>query len=99
MEAKGFLYSLFDLSFREFITIRIIKILYIISIICSAIAALLLSRALPVVVAIIVVPIVFFLYVLLARIWLELVIAILRIAENTGRLVEQGKLKPTTNEE
>jgi len=42
-------------------------------------------------VALILSPVVFVLYVLLARIWLEVVIVLFRIAENTGRMAEQCK--------
>ena len=100
MEGKGFFGSLFDLSFTEFITTRIIKLLFILAIIGSGLGALGIvvtaSRAggAAIALGIILAPIVFFLYVLCARIWLELIIVIFRIAENTGRLVEQGKQAP-----
>jgi len=99
MGNKGFFGSLFDLSFKEFVTIRIIKVLFVLAIIASGIGALALfiggiagggARAF---ISIILAPIVFFLYVLLARIWLEVIIVLFRIAENTGKLVEQTKDK------
>jgi len=42
MDTQGFLGSIFDLSFTEFITIRIIKFLFILGIILAAIGTLLL---------------------------------------------------------
>ena len=39
-ERKGFLGALFDFSFSEFITIKLIKILYILGIIFSTIVAI-----------------------------------------------------------
>ncbi len=97
MENKGLIASLFDLSFTEFVTTRVIKVLYILAIVISAIVALILlisgiaKGGGMAFLAIIVSPIVFFLYVLMARIWLEVIIVLFRIAENTGRLVEQCK--------
>ena len=97
MAEKGFLGSLFDLSFTEFITTRVIKALFILAIIVSAIAAVVIvvsgfvSGALSGIVLLVISPILFLVYVILARVWLELVIVIFRIAENTGRLAEQGQ--------
>lgn len=90
----GFIGSLFDLSFSEFVTTKIIKLLFILALIGAAIAALAIviagfgsgSGAMGIL-ALLVSPVVFFLYALLARIWLELIIVVFRIAENTGRLV------------
>jgi hypothetical protein len=97
MENKGFFGGLFDLSFTEFVTIRVIKVLYILAILISAIGALVLliggiaKGGGMAFIAIILAPIAFFLYILMARIWLEVIIVLFRIAENTGRLVEQGE--------
>jgi len=94
MAEKGFLGSLFNLSFTEFITTRVIKVLFILAIIFAAIAALVMivsgfaGGVLSGIVLLIISPILFLVYVILARVWLELVIVIFRIAENTGRLAE-----------
>lgn len=104
MDNKGFVGALFDLSFTEFVTTRLIKFLFVLAIILAAIAAFVVfiggistimsgygyARTLGLL-SIILSPVVFFLYVLGARIWLELLIVVFRIAENTGKLVEQGK--------
>lgn len=97
MAEKSFLSSLFDLSFTEFITTRVIKVLFILAIIVSAIAAVVMivtgfvGGALSGIVLLIISPILFLVFVILARVWLELVIVIFRIAENTGRLAEQSR--------
>lgn len=97
MEGKGFFGGLFDLSFTEFVTTRVIKVLYVLAILLSAIGALgLLIGGIArgggtAFVAIILSPVAFLLYVLMARIWLEVIIVLFRIAENTNRLVEQGE--------
>lgn len=100
MAQKGFLGGLLDLSFKEFITIRVIKVLYILAIIGSAIGGIIMliggfislgssvGRGLLMIIGS---PLVFLLYVLMARIWLEIVVVLFRIAENTSALVEQGK--------
>ena len=96
-EKKGFIGSLFDLSFTEFVTTRIIKFLFIIAIIIAAITAVAIivsgfAQGFVVgIISLILSPIIFLLYVVLSRVWLELIIVIFRIAENTGRLVEKNK--------
>jgi hypothetical protein len=100
MEERGFFASLFDLSFQEFITPRIIKLLFILAIIGSAIGGLFIfSNGLrmmsfsPIIgIAIMVLsPIVFLLYVLFARMWLEVIMVMFRIAENTSKLVDRDE--------
>jgi len=99
MNAKGFFEVLFDFSFSEFVTVRIIKILYILGIIGSGIWGLVIlggafSQGLGgAVLGLILAPIVFCLGVLGARVYLEIVIVMFRIAENTSILVAQGKVE------
>lgn len=97
MTEKGSIGILFDLSFSEFVTTRVIKILFIIGILFAALGALMViiagfNNGWGVgILALLLSPLVFLLYVLLARIWCEMIIVIFRIAENTARLVDQGK--------
>jgi uncharacterized membrane protein len=105
MANKGFFGSLFDISFTEFITTRIIKVLFVLAIIGSGIAAVALlvsgiaGGGAGAFASIILSPLLFLLSVVLARIWLEVIIVLFRIAENTGKLVEQSKDKDKpTNE-
>ena len=96
MNPQGFLGSIFDLSFTEFITIRIIKFLFILGVIFAAIGTLVLivtgfSNGIGAgIVSLILSPLIFLVYVLLARVWCEMILVVFRIAEHTGRLVEQG---------
>ena len=105
MENKGFFGGLFDLSFTNFVTIRIIKVLFVLAIILSGVFAMgilvvgLAGGAGSGALAFIVAPIAFFLYVLGARIWLEVIIVLFRIAENTGKLVEMGQGKSYGSED
>lgn len=97
MEEKGFFSSLFDLSFSDFITPRIIKLLFVISIIVSVIAAgVLLVSGLSqgdgaALLALIGAPLLFLLYVIMARVWLEVIMVLFRIADNTDQLAGRGK--------
>ena len=87
-QSTGFFQALFDLSFREFITIRIIKFLYIVGIVCCGLAAVgLLAAGLMQggvgILSIVIAPIAFILWVISLRVWLELVIVVFRIADNS----------------
>jgi len=97
MEKKGFFGSLFDLSFTEFVTTRIVAVLYVIGIIWAGIIGLAIliggfkGGVGAGILGLIVAPVVFLICVLWTRVWLEVVIVFFRIAENTGRLVQQAE--------
>ncbi len=97
MEQKGTIGLLFDLSFSEFVTTRVIKVLFILGIVGAAIGSLIMlgtgfkNGFGSGLIALILAPLAFLLWTLLARMWCELIIVAFRIAENTSRLVEQGK--------
>lgn len=86
----GFFGKLFDFSFEQFITLSIIKVIYILLIVLSGLGALglLISLAAQggaaIVLGLILAPIVFIVYVILARVWLEFLIVVFRIADNTA---------------
>jgi hypothetical protein len=92
-----FFQALFDFSFKEFVTPKIIKILYGLGIFLAAIAALgLIVRGfdnsfLKGLLILIVSPFVFIVYTILVRIWLEIVIALFRIADNVGEIAKVKK--------
>ncbi len=89
---RGFLGALFDFSFTTFITTKIIKVVYGVAIFLCGLGALAFliggfSRSfLAGIGALILSPIIFILYVMLTRIWLELIIVIFRIAEHTAAI-------------
>lgn len=102
MQEKGFFELLFDLSFSEFVTTKIIKVLYVLAIIGAVIAALttlfggFATKSFSGVLrGLVMTPIVFLLVTLMARIWLETLIVLFRIAENTTKLV-RGNEPPTS---
>ncbi len=93
---KKTLGALFDMSFSEFITIKMIKFFYIIAILSSAISALVLgfsgffeSFLTGIFTLLIAAPLSFLIMVLWARMFLELVVVVFRIAENTTELAKQ----------
>lgn len=89
MEDKGFLQGLFDFSFKTFITQKVISVLYILSLVGAiiwALAALITMRSgASVLMVVIGLP----LAVIAARVYLEIVVVLFTIANNTSKLVSQ----------
>lgn len=88
----NFLATLFDLSFERFVTVRLVKVLFIIGLVFSAVTAVTLivqgfeaSTGLGVILLLLS-PVVFLVYALLVRVGLEVVLVIFRIAEDTRRM-------------
>lgn len=95
MDPRGFITSLFDLSFSDFITTKIVKFLYILGIIIAAIVSLTAivsgfglgaGRG---IITLILSPVIFLLMVIFYRIWLEMIIVIFRIAEHTSEIAKK----------
>ena len=94
MEHKGFFGALFDVSFTSFVTTKIIKVIYIITLVLIGLGALAFtiaafsqSAAGGLFVLLIAAPLGALLYVIYARVLLEIVMAIFRIMEHTGEQV------------
>jgi hypothetical protein len=105
VEPRGFLASLFDTSFSSLITTRVIRVIYIISMVVIGLAALAWTAAafaqsvgFGLLVLVIVAPLVSLLYLIYTRVLLEVIIALFRIMENTGELatLQRGALAPAT---
>ena len=83
----GFFRALFDFSFTEFVTTRLIRLLYAIGVLVAAVIAIaailrgLNAGAGAAIIALIFAPLIFLLVVILARVWLEIIIVVFRIAE------------------
>jgi hypothetical protein len=95
---RGFWGSLFDLSFTSFVTIKLIKVLFVLAIIGSALGAIGVIvytnqplSPVPGWVGIILAPVVFFLYILIARVYMEIITVTFRGVEYLRELVEQGR--------
>ena len=104
MEQESFFGGLFDFSFTKFITIRIVKVLFIIMIVLAGLWTLGLLISLfsegagPALLGLIIAPLMFFFSVLMARVWLEVIVVLFRIAENTSRFVELEEQKNKTSD-
>ncbi len=88
---KSFFTALFDFSFEEFVTIRIVKVLFALAILGSAAAALTFvifafqaGGVLAGLASLVVAPLFFLIYVLMSRVGLEVIMVLFRIAENTA---------------
>jgi polyferredoxin len=97
MRENGLIGMVFDLSFKEFVTAKVIKALFILGIVLTAVGTF---GAIATgfaggfgrgILTLILSLIMFFIGVLMTRIWCELVIVVFRIAENTARIADQGK--------
>jgi hypothetical protein len=94
VEPRGFLASLFDTSFANLVTPRVIKVIYIISMVVIGLAALFWigaafsqSAAFGLIVLVIAAPLVSLLYLIYTRVLLEVIIALFRIMETNVELV------------
>ena len=93
---KGLLGAIFDFSFSEFITTKIVKFLYILAVIGASLTSLVavvsaFSQGFGIgILALVLSPLYFLVMVIGARIWLELIIVIFRIAEHVGNIADQG---------
>lgn len=88
MQDKGFLGTLFDFSFSEFITTKVIKFLLALALVVNAIFTIVFIIGafrvgwLGGVIVLILSPLLYLVLMLFSRIYLELIIVIFRIAEN-----------------
>jgi len=95
--SKNFLQVLFDFSFTEFITPRIVGVIYAIVVVLLTLACLgvvfsSLTRGIgPLIGALIFAPLIFFLYVLFFRIVLESMVAAMYTANNTAQIAENTR--------
>lgn len=97
-QAAGFLNSLFDFSFTNFVATRLIKVLYVLAIIGAAFCALAMvvssftaSIVQGIVVLLIVAPLAFFFMVIYARVMMELLIVLFRMSEHLAEIAQQGR--------
>ena len=96
--ATGFLSSLFDLSFSSFITPKLIKVLFVISLLLAGFGALALVASgfiqgalTGILMLVIVAPLVFLFYVIYARVMMEVLIVIFRSSEYLAEIAKQGR--------
>jgi hypothetical protein len=102
MTNQTFFGTLFDTSFSSFITTKFIRVLYVVLILLVAVGSLFgvfgvstaLSEFMPWVIAFVlalpVTAVLFLVYVILARIWLEIIIVVFRMAENIQKMADRS---------
>jgi hypothetical protein len=95
-EAKGFFASLFDLSFSSLITTKIIKVLYVLTLatiglayLAFTISAFAADSTAGLFVLFIGGPIMALVYIVYARVFLEIVIALFRIMESNLQIADR----------
>jgi hypothetical protein len=87
----GFLHPLFDFSFRRSVTVKMMKFLYILSILCAGLMALVIiligietSLWIGRFALLLGAPVVFLLTVMISRVFLEMILAIFRITDHAA---------------
>jgi len=94
MEEKGFLATIFDFSFTEFVTTKVIKFLLGLAMVVNVIFTIMFivggfsNSTLQGIVFLILSPVIYLILMLFSRIYLELIIVIFRIAENLIKIRE-----------
>ncbi|OQX86752.1 hypothetical protein B6D60_05530 [candidate division KSB1 bacterium 4484_87] len=94
---QEFINTLFDFSFKEFVTIKIIKVIYGIGILFAGIGAIAViikgfsAGVLAGILALIISPVVFIIYSILIRVWLEVVIVLFRISEDVRDMAKKSE--------
>jgi hypothetical protein len=89
--------ALLDFGFQKFITLSVIKVLYVLGIAAiglALIAALITAftqGGAATLAVLIIAPLFALVYLIFLRVWLELVVVIFKIGEHTGKLVQQGE--------
>ena len=98
MNSKGFFESLFDFSFTSFVTTRIIGVLYAlmiaVGVLCLLVAIFPVFTMSGVSEAGKLAPFVFVLYVVIARVFCEVIIVLFKIADNTAILAGRHEQPP-----
>lgn len=103
---RGFFGSLFDFSFDNFVAPKLIKFLFVLSLILISVAAIGWvifgfaamasgddTGALVGLLTIVLAPIIWFLYVMGARVWLELLIVVFKISEDLKDIRDSRTLR------
>lgn len=104
LEAKGYIKSLFDFKFASFVTRRVIKVLYALITVIYSLGAVVFFIAMiarhtagSIVVAIVVTPLAYLIYLTIARITLEVLMVIFGIGEDVREMREAAVGKGSTS--
>ncbi|HNQ98491.1 MAG TPA: DUF4282 domain-containing protein [Trueperaceae bacterium] len=98
MDTQSFFSKLFDMSFSQYVTPSIIRIVFVLSIVLSGIVAIGIFTTASstfgaggAILGLVLAVLGFILYIVLARMGLEVVIALFRIAENTRVIADNAR--------
>jgi hypothetical protein len=100
--SDGGIGAIFDFSFKRFITLSVMKVLFGLGLALIALSWLILviggflQGILAGLLGLVVITIMAVVYVIFFRVWLELIVVIFRIGENTSILVEQKRSSAAT---
>jgi len=89
--------AIFDFSFSRFAVVELVKVLYVIAIVLAVIAVIIgivsafASSFWAGLFSIILAPVVFIVYIFIARVWLELLVVVFRIADHTREIAENTR--------
>jgi hypothetical protein len=96
-QSTGFIAKMFDISFSEFITVDLIRVLYIMLLVLGLMAAILAVLAAfgdsiwTGISMLIFAPLMFIVYAFVSRVWLEVLIVVFRIAEDVRVIAENSR--------
>ncbi len=101
LEARTFVRSLYDFSFSSFITLKVIRVLYIlitilytlfalITLVVALVGAIVDRDVIELVIAIIIVPIAYFIYLTVARIFMEILMVLFNIGKDVRSIRDRG---------
>lgn len=100
-EAKGLLRSLFDFGFTSLITTKIIRFVYALLVVLYSLVAVVLfftglvsGSSTGVLFALFVVPLGYLVYLILIRIWMEVLIVVFRIGDDIHAIRLGGGMDP-----
>lgn len=94
---SSFFSKLFDMNFKEYVTPSIIQVVFLASIVVSGLVAvgvfiaLASSGGLGLIGGLILAPLIFIVYVIIARVGLEGITALFAIAENTATIARRSQ--------
>ena len=97
LDAKGLIRSLYDFGFTSLIAMRVLRFVYAILVILYSIFVAILfvgflasGKGAGVAFAIIFVPIMYLLYLILLRIWMEIIVVFFKIGEDVHAIRHRG---------
>jgi uncharacterized membrane protein len=93
MQRRSFVNSLFDISFSNFVTVKVVGILYVVGLIiatlaCSSILISSFNGFGNILYGLIAAPLLWAVYVIVMRVSLEALVAAIKTSENTAQILE-----------